>query len=440
MFLLVLLLGVGAHAVETPAPLQTKSRVAWHDLLDTLKMMDEQYLSPVRKINSDIDIAEGHLHFLNLLTAAFKTYVSTNEKHPEMLPLLNGESHLKYLFDNPDAYYLGCPLDPNMGYILRGTVTHERYISITLYSSKLRGGFVTTTVNDVNHLNIKYDSHPDDTDITMPDGLPVPGATYTIYIGPNPPRPELNIPNYLKTDTSQPNVVFSRHYIEGELLAVHDKAALRDLTLNIETEEPQPPSSTPTDDDVSETITTIKNFMLAYTIDKPPAFDPSNPPAWMSSVPNVIPKAIKNIGSGGATDLAYAFAPWKLAPGEGLLFRLTMPRVTFFNVILYNRYFQSLDYGTTERRRSTSLNRAQMKHSDTDEHLFFLSATKPEVDVNFLDTQGRPFGFMFFRYILPLDELTVPKAEVIKVEEVAAKVRKFEQDQLRHLHKQHEEL
>lgn len=82
-----------------------------------------------------------------------------------------------------------------------------------------------------------------------------------------------------------------------------------------------------------------------------------------------------------------------------------MPTCVFSNVKLWNRYLQTMEYVD----RQTSLNRAQMKslpnkEARTGPFKVLLSPTPPSGDLagaDWLDTQGRLGGTVFWRFILP---------------------------------------
>ena len=103
----------------------------------------------------------------------------------------------------------------------------------------------------------------------------------------------------------------------------------------------------------------------------------------------------------GAPDVHYAAGPWKLAPGEALVIEAQFPQedeCVFANVLLLNKFLQSLDY---QHGRSQHFNRQQLKGRRADgSATLVLSHEDPGAQYNWLDTERRETGIVFFRYFL----------------------------------------
>ena len=69
---------------------------------------------------------------------------------------------------------------------------------------------------------------------------------------------------------------------------------------------------------------------------------------------------------------------------------------------------QTFDY----RRHNVSFNRAQTKLDSDGSFQIVLAHSDPGVD-NWLDTEGRGFGMVFWRYMLPEGDIETPTAEVV---------------------------
>ena len=65
-----------------------------------------------------------------------------------------------------------------------------------------------------------------------------------------------------------------------------------------------------------------------------------------------------------------------------------------------------------------SLNRAQTTVDDDGTFTVVVAHRDPGVP-NWLDTEGRPFGLVFWRFFLPEGPIDVPQARVVPVAEVA---------------------
>lgn len=109
-----------------------------------------------------------------------------------------------------------------------------------------------------------------------------------------------------------------------------------------------------------------------------------------------------------AADAAYSMAPYVLAPDEALVITARWPSCRCANVSLWNRHLQTYDYA----HRQVSLNRAQTT-IDADGTFRVVVAHRDPAMTNWLDTEGRPFGMVFWRYFLPDGPIDTPTAEVI---------------------------
>ena len=75
---------------------------------------------------------------------------------------------------------------------------------------------------------------------------------------------------------------------------------------------------------------------------------------------------------------------------------------------------QTLDYAN----RSVSNNRAQTRLEADGSFRMVLAHRDPGVP-NWLDTEGRPFGMVFWRFMLAEGEIETPQAKVVPFAEVA---------------------
>jgi hypothetical protein len=78
--------------------------------------------------------------------------------------------------------------------------------------------------------------------------------------------------------------------------------------------------------------------------------------------------------------------------------------------VLWNRHTHTLDY----RYRRTSLNRKQTTLEHDGSFKIVLAASDPGVP-NWLDTEGRPSGSVFWRFQLPEGEIAPLETKVVKI-------------------------
>ena len=131
----------------------------------------------------------------------------------------------------------------------------------------------------------------------------------------------------------------------------------------------------------------------------------------------------------GAVDIAYGAGRFLLRPGERLLIRGRLPPCRFANVVLWNRYLQTFDF---ERRR-VSLNRQQLHAGKDGRFAVVLAATNPfgsaegeaKAKANWLDSEGRATGTLFFRFVLPDEDVEQPTTQLLGAgDDVEAALRK----------------
>ena len=110
-----------------------------------------------------------------------------------------------------------------------------------------------------------------------------------------------------------------------------------------------------------------------------------------------------------AKDNTYAMAPWVLKPDEALIIKGRFPACRFASVVLWNMFMQTLDY----RYRQTSLNRKQTT-LEKDGSFTMVVAHQDPSHVNWLDTEGRFMGVMFWRFQMAEEAIEPLQTEVVK--------------------------
>ena len=107
-------------------------------------------------------------------------------------------------------------------------------------------------------------------------------------------------------------------------------------------------------------------------------------------------------------------APYALGPDEALVIRGRFPECRFANVVLWNRFGQTYDY----LRRRVSLNRAQTVLEPDGSYRIVVAHADPGVP-NWLQTEGRPSGTIYWRFLLAKEDAETPQARVVKLSEAA---------------------
>ncbi len=361
-----------------------ESRLAYRELFEYMLRLDDEYLAPERRIVLPEDVAEGEHMLLHLLKAALDVWVDNDPGRPRFAPLAGPT--LKWGGEGSDNPAYCAPLYVGRRYRIRGSMNDAVYVSFTVYRGKEEGSW-SNVVSALNHTEFEVAA----------DG------SYEVEIGAEPR------PGALHMEPGAANSVVARYYFEREVCAV----ALPNpgVELEIETLDdpiyPRPLSPAT----LAQKLRTAVRFLDGWTLGRPP-MDPAKAPAWFSMVPNELPQPLQWVpsegGGAGAVDNAYCAAPFVLAPDQSLLIEGRWPVCVYANVMLWNRYNQGLDY----RYRPTSLNRRQMQ-ADAEGRFRVVVAHRDPGVPNWLDTEGRGSGVLYWRFLLPEGEIEQPRCRVV---------------------------
>jgi hypothetical protein len=226
-------------------------------------------------------------------------------------------------------------------------------------------------------------------------------GSFKIYLG-GAPRDR----NWLEL-TDDAGRITTRHYFELEQSAARPPAP--ELGLHIEVLEEVAPTAAPDDASVARSIRRVTRFVADRSIGMGPP-DERPPVEFVSREPHVFPAPVKpGTFALSAADAAYSMAPYLLGPDEALQITGRWPVCRFANVVLWNRQMQTFDYAS----RQVSLNRAQTTLAADGSFRMVVAHEDPGVP-NWLDTEGRPFGMIFWRFFLPDGPIETPTAEVVK--------------------------
>jgi len=89
------------------------------------------------------------------------------------------------------------------------------------------------------------------------------------------------------------------------------------------------------------------------------------------------------------------------------------------NVVLWNAYLQTFDY----RHRQVSLNREQMVFEEGGRFTIIVAHQNPG-HPNWLDTEGRNFGFIYWRFLLPTSDIEKLETRLVDFEELKQALKK----------------
>ncbi len=367
----------------------SESRKAFHELIDLLKTLDDRYLGPDWFISSPADVGEGLRAIMHLLQGGLVSYFDDDPDRPVFRRIVSPTR--KFTGDNADTVYFDAPVSPKHVYRVRGNTAGACYVSLTVEAGAHEGRFGSRTVGAIN-----------DTEFTVAgDG------SFEVIVGG-----EARAKNWIALPADAARVT-TRHYFEEEKPRAADTTPCIPLSIEVIGESATPPA-TYSDASVAAGIRRVVNFVETRTLGmgKPGTREQ---PSFVSKIPNLFPPPTKPGDFAlAAVDCAYSMAMVMLGPEEALVIRGRWPECRFANVSLWNRHLQTFDYS----HRSVSRNRKQT-HLERDGSFRMVIAHRDPGVPNWLDTEGRGFLMVFWRFMLPEGDIETPAAEVVPFASIA---------------------
>ena len=278
------------------------------------------------------------------------------------------------------------PVRADRTYRVTGNTAGSVYLSFTVEKDTGEGGYSTETAGVLRDRDFEVAS----------DG------SFEVVFGGSP-----RDRNWLALADGASELIV-RCYFEEPAPAAADPNRI--VPLVIEPVDPPPPAPRPDDASVAAGIRRVANFVRGRTLDQPKQGEREQP-SWVSTTPNVFPKPeVPGNFAFAAADAAYSMAPYALAPDEALAITGRWPVCQFANVALWNRYLQTYDYS----HRTVSRNRANTELEEDGSFRMVIAHEDPGVP-NWIDTEGRPFGMVFWRFFLPEGDIDTPEATVVRL-------------------------
>ena len=377
-------------------PIDTESRRALHELIGLLGEVDQRWASPEWNLHTDDDVFGAHRALMHMLQWGLVGLFERDPAAPRFHRIVDPDR--KVLGDNPDAVYFDAPVEADHAYRVTGETRGATYVSITVESGDAWGSMSNQVVGVLNDESFDVDA----------DGR------FEILLGGEPrPRNWLALPE-------RSGSISTRHYFEDATHAAADPARVPEMRIQVLDSDGNPattPPPRPSDASVAAGIRRVAGLVRELTVDRPPHAN-AEPRSWISRVPNVFPTPDRPGDLGlAAFDAAYAMAPFLLGPDEALVIRARWPQCRYANLCLWNRHLQTFDYAT----RSISLNRAQTTADADGRFTAVIAHTDPGVP-NWLDTEGRPFGIVYWRFMLPEGDIETAQAEVVPLAELPSRL------------------
>jgi uncharacterized protein DUF1214 len=361
-----------------------ESRRALRELIALLQEVDERYLGDEWGSAGFGDTVDGFRSVANMIEGGFFLAFESDPERPFFRPIVSRSR--KMLGDNPDALYYTAPVRSDRSYRVTGNLAGSVYLSFTVERGSAGGGYSTETAGVLRDR---------DFDVAA-DG------SFEVFFG-GEPRDK----NWLGLEDRASELIVRCYFEEVEPVAADVN---RVVPLEIEVLEPVGPLPPWDDDAVAAGYRRAANFIRSRTLEQAKPGERVQP-SWVSETPNEFPQPeLPGDFAFAAADAAYSMAPYVLGPDEALVMTGRWPECAFANVSVWNRYLQTYEY----LHRPGGRNRANTTLEPDGTYRIVIAHEDPAVP-NWIDTGGRPFGMVFWRFFLPEGEVDRPVATVVKV-------------------------
>jgi hypothetical protein len=353
-------------------------------LIDLLEELDVRYLGDEWMAPAFGDLPDGYRQIANMLEGAFALTWELDPKRPFFRRIVNRTR--KMMGDNADAIYYTAAIDEHTEYRVTGNTVGSPYFSFTVEIGSADGGYSTGTAGVLR-----------DTDFDI-----APDGSFEVFLG-GAKRDR----NWMELPAGSSELIVRAYFEEAEPVAADFN---RYVPLSIESLSPPGPPPALDDAGVAANIRRAVNFVRARTLEQPKPGERVQP-TWVSTTPNEFPQPeLPGDFAFAAADAAYSMAPYMLAPDEALVINGRWPKCAFASVALWTRYLQTYDYA----HRHASRNRANTTLNADGSFTMVIAGEDPGVP-NWIDTEGRGFGMVFWRFFLPEEEVERPVATVVKL-------------------------
>lgn len=342
---------------------------SWRAFVEGVRVAGEQ-LAAAPGLDA-VERADGFRALLRALNNQLGRFEVDRER-PELVEF-NGHRQ-KMFMDNPDFRYFVADIRDDRRYRIRGKRGGAVYLSVTVYASATRSE--TAAVARIDSDTIDFD----------PDG------SFEVHLSPEPDSDDHNALGL----PGGASAVWVRFF--------HDDVANDELgACRIEACAPAPPEPP------------IDPSRLAHRLRRLGS--------GMSVVPSVFEHAIREdlaspnevrvwsemVGGAAFTEpnIAYLRGSWSLGDDEMLVIEGAPPLCRYWNILLYSRFLNSLDF----RSRRVSRTGATARLIDG-RYRFVLAARDPGGPGDWLDTEGRRVGLFVMRFLQPESPPPLPSVRV----------------------------
>jgi len=359
--------------------MSNEATTAFRELLDTLRDLDQVFLSGDRAVTDDRNLADGYRQLLTTLGVALDTYLFAEPSRPQFVDVNTPfRRDRRWGGDNTDAYYTLCPIDPTRRYRISGNRGDSVYFSVTAYNEPAPGTWSDRVVALVRD---------DDLEIG-PDG------SFAFDLGPLPEAAVLLTRDYQADPITGRRITWEieaydepepiRHGTDETAAALRASAAwlrtmfaIVPLTVGVRSDD---------DHTIGHEITQLANeFGEPYQV------------------------LDANFGW-SARDAAYSFGSFVLDDDEALVITYRPPTCRFWNFVIWNQFMAT--HCVSDAR--SSINGTQAV-TNSDGTVTLVVARRQLDHPNALSTVDYPRGNLAFRWFLPDEVPARPDVRLVTV-------------------------
>jgi hypothetical protein len=326
------------------------------------------------------DRLDGYRWIFSLLAVGLDAHVWADTGRPRFVDIVG--PHRKWGGDNVDAFYQLAPVDPARTYRVRCRPGDAVYLSLTVYGGPDDGRYSERIVGTLNDRTLHRN----------PDG------SFDMVLSPHEPGAGGTQANWLRLEPDAV-VALTRDYLA-------DPRTERRAVWSIEAADP-PAAPTRSPADLARRLAAATTWLAEQAQICPVRVDPVNE----VQEPYPVPTATFGWAAG---DAAYAMGSYELAPGRALVIDGRSPECAFWNLCLWNPFLHTYDAAYDR----VTINGHQVVPEDGGGWRIVVAAEDPG-HPNWVSTQDRAAGLLWFRWFLPAATPDRPTCRVVPVAEVA---------------------
>ncbi len=383
------------EAEPLPEPPDSQASVALQNLLQTIEDTQQKFVTPQMGVTDAYTAGEANRLIAHILHTGLQFWLEANPSRPQFKQYVT--TNRKLLGDNPDSIYYFAAINDDQTYVIRGNIGAAVFTSFTVEAGSQEGNAAHRSVSSISDNEMNIDA----------------AGNYEITVSRRKPKTG----DWLKLEEGASQIT-TRHYHESKLSIAADPTAQMDISISVIDPEPLEPYGG--DELVAARLNHVANFIKGHA---PMAMTPTTPElakkfGWITLEPNTIAQPAQWISSKdenayGNTHAYYSYGPYQLDENQALVIEGRFPAARFANLVLWNRYMQSYDFAN----RQISLNRNQITYEEDGSFRIIVAHQDPGLP-NWLDTEGREKGQIYWRWVFPQTEPEAPTARVVDFDEL----------------------